>query len=63
MKPQQNEKTKKESGRATLGVIARLVAIIAATFAFAAFSSKPAQQQPAAGDRHAARAVDRSPGH
>ena len=59
VKPQQpNEKSKKEAGRATLGVISRLVAIIAATFAFAAFSGKPTQPQPAA-DSHATRADDR----
>jgi hypothetical protein len=61
VKPQQNEKAQKESGRATLGVISRLVAIIAATFAFAAFSSKPAQTQSPSD--HATRAVDRISRH
>jgi hypothetical protein len=33
------------SGREALGVIARIVAILATSFAFAAFSSTPAQPQ------------------
>jgi hypothetical protein len=42
------------AGRETLGVIARIVAILAASFAFAAFSTGPAQPQSSAeGGQHA----------
>jgi hypothetical protein len=41
----------KDGSRETLGVVAKLVAIIVATFVFAAFSSAPAQPP---GSAHAA---------
>ncbi len=63
MTPLQQSKAKKRAGRTTFGVIARLVAVIAATFAFAAFSNKPAQLQTNADGGQATRADDRASGH
>jgi len=53
--PQQSTRTN-NAGRETLGVIAKLIAVIAATFAFAAFSSGPAQPQSSADGGQAASA-------
>jgi len=44
---QQNTSTK-DGRRETLGVVAKLVAIIVATFVFAAFASAPAHPQSSA---------------
>jgi hypothetical protein len=48
-------------GRETLGVIAKIVAILAASFAFAAFSSRPAQPQNTA--EHGQPASAQTPNH
>jgi hypothetical protein len=53
----------KGASRETLGVVAKLVAIIAATFVFAAFSSAPAQPQSSASDAQAAGLNVQTPNH
>jgi len=53
----------KGASRETLGVVAKLVAIIAATFVFAAFSSAPAQTQSRASDAQAAGPNVQTPNH
>jgi hypothetical protein len=53
MNSTQHDISAKSASRETLGVVTKLVAIIVATFVFAAFSAAPAQPQSTQGGQTA----------
>ena len=63
MNSAQQNMASKGASRETLGVVAKLIAIIVATFVFAAFSAAPAQPQSSAQGAQAASPSVQTPNH